>query len=148
MQGQPNQVPSEPMTVPDLAAVQTFLVLDDDHPMWTQHAGLDGHRIKPEWTLADLERAQAFYGEIDGKAKILLDLLIDHPGCVLSVDDLRRLSGGVFTNSFSVAGSTRHLHGSYQESGRRYPFYWWKGKPSSYAMKPSVAKLFHQARNS
>ena len=32
MQGQPNQAPSEPMTAPDLAAEQTFLVLDDYHP--------------------------------------------------------------------------------------------------------------------
>src|SRR5262249_39497928 len=34
-------------------------------------------------------------------------------------------------------------------SGRRYPFYWWSsrnGSPTTYAMKPSVAALFRQAR--
>ena len=34
------------------------------------------------------------------------------------------------------------------ESGRRYPFYWWRGNgsPTRYAMKPAVAELFRQAR--
>lgn len=33
------------------------------------------------------------------------------------------------------------LHRAHQESVRRYPFYWWFGNPTSYAMKPSVAVL-------
>jgi hypothetical protein len=148
MQGQPSQIPGEPTVAKDDTAVPTFLILDDDHPMWAQHTGLEGHRDKPEWTASDSERAQVFYDHVKKKAKIFLDLLIDHPGRVLSVDELRELSGDAFENSRSVAGSARHLHRSYQESGRRYPFYWWKGKPTRYAMKPGVAALFHQARNS
>lgn len=145
-----NRAPSGQATAKDDVTTSTLIVLDDDHPMWAQHTGLDGHRLEPEWSSADLKRAQTFYGHVNGKAKIFLDLLIDHPGRVLCVDELCELSGGVFMGSLSVAGSASGLQRPYRESGRRYPFYWWKGKKgerTSYAMKPTVAKLFHQARN-
>lgn len=127
------------------------LVLPDDHLLWEHHSGLGGHRDHPEWDPeSDLATAQAFYRLIKdkakAKAKAFLDLLIDHPGQQLSVEDMCRLTGGVFSGARSIAGSISGLHRSYQASGRRYPFYWWEGQPTCYAMKPSVAKLFLQAR--
>ncbi|MGN9780589.1 DUF6416 domain-containing protein [Nonomuraea sp. ZG12] len=92
--------------------------------------------------------AQAFYQPIEDKTKIFFDLLIDHPGRQLSVDDICRLTDDVFSGSHSIAGAISGLHRSYQASGRRYPFYWWEGQPTCYAMKPGVAKLFLQARDS
>jgi hypothetical protein len=124
------------------------LVLSDDHPLWEQHTGLGGHRDHPEWVAeSDLAAAQTFYGTVDGKAKVFLDILIDHPGLQLSVDDICARAGGVFTGSRSIAGAINGLRKSYESSGRRYPFYWWEGRPARYAMKESVAELFQQARS-
>lgn len=124
------------------------LVLPDDHPLWEQHSGLDGHRLHPEWDASvDLAIAEAFYRPIGGKAKVFFDLLIDHPGQQLTVNDFCRLTeGDVFFGSRSVAGAINGLNHPRQASGRRYPFYWWEGQPTRYAMKPSVAELFRQAR--
>lgn len=44
-------------------------------------------------------RAEAFYERVDGKPKIFLDLLIDHPDRVRTVDELCAISGGVFNGS-------------------------------------------------
>lgn len=122
-------------------------ILDDEDPTWDLHTGLDGHRIKPEWDPRDLEQARAFYEGVRGKAKVFLDLLIDHPGRMLTVDELCTLSGGVFNGSHSVAGAVSGLYRAYDSSGRRYPFYWWSGNPTTYAMKPTVAALFDQVRS-
>ncbi len=140
---QPNQALGE-----NVKTAPNSLVLDDEHVMWSQHTGLDGHRVEPEWTASDFKQAQAFYAGVGGKAKVFLDLLIDNPGRVLSVDELCVLSRGVFTGSNSVAGAVSGLYRPHQSSGRRYPFYWWSGNPTRYAMKSSVAILFHQARSS
>lgn len=124
------------------------LVLPDGHPLWEQHTGLDGHRDYPEWGAdSDLADAEAFYQPVRGKAKVFLDLLIDHPGRLLTVDDLCHLAGGdVFSGPRSIAGAINGLYRSHQASGRRYPFYWWEGRPTRYAMKLSVAELFRRAR--
>ncbi|GII81515.1 hypothetical protein Sru01_64970 [Sphaerisporangium rufum] len=123
-------------------------VLPDDHPQWERHTGGEGHRDNPEWNLeSDLTVAEAFYRSIKNQAKIFFDLLIDHPGQQLSVDDIRRITGGVLSRSHSIAGALSGFSRSQQASGRRYPFYWWEGKPTCYAMKPSVAELFRQARD-
>lgn len=144
---QPDQVFTEPTVTHDINTTSTFLVLHDEHPRWAEHTGLDEHGVKPEWSASDLKQAQAFYERVAGKAKIFLDLLIDHPGRVLTVDELCAISGGVFSGSHSVAGAVSGLYRSHQSTGCRYPFYWWSGDPTCYAMKPSVATLFHQARS-
>lgn len=125
------------------------IVLPDDHPLWAQHTGLDGHRDLPEWhAQEDLALAEAFYQPVSGKAKVFLDLLIEHPGRQLSVDEIVSLAGGTFAGSRSIAGAINGLHRSHQVSGRRYPFYWWEGRPTKYAMKPGVADLFATAKAS
>ena len=123
------------------------LLLPDDHPLWARHSGLIGHSGDPEWDReSDLQRAQTFYRPITGKAKILLDLLIDHGGYQLDVDQIIELTGDTFTNSRAIAGSINGMRKAQEVSGRRYPFYWWEGGPAQYAMKASVAGLFRRAR--
>lgn len=148
LRDQLNQALNEPAAAQGTGGASTPLVLDDEHPLWDQHSGLDGHRVDREWATCDLKHAQAFYELVGGKAKIFLDLLIDHPGRLLTVDELCALSGGVFSGSRSVAGAINGLYRAHRLSGRRYPFYWWAGNPARYAMKPSVALLFGQGRSS
>jgi hypothetical protein len=123
----------------------TRSVLDDEHPSWDRHSGGAGHDW-PEWGTGDEALAEAFYGSLKGKAKLFLDLLLDSPGIQLDVDDLIAESRGTFSSSFSVAGAINGLRLPHGASGRRYPFYWWEGTPSRYAVKPSVAALFNGAR--
>lgn len=121
------------------------LVLDDSHPAWDRHSGGSGHD-GPEWRPKDQADAEAFYAHLRGKAKLFYDTLLDRPGRQLSVDDLVTLTNGELKNQFSVAGAINGLRLAYEASGRRYPFYWWEGTPSRYAIKPSVAALFNAAR--
>lgn len=119
----------------------------DDNPRWQQHTGGSGHE-GAEWDPNDdLIRAQAFYSSVKGRARVILDLLIDHPGRPLSVTDIRAMTGEFFADSSAVAGSLAALSQPRQASERRYPFYWWRGQPTQYAMKPGVAELFRRARN-
>ena len=120
---------------------------DDDHQIWSSHSGGSGHYANPEWNIADAASAEAFYAEVRGKTKVFLDLLIDHPGRRLSTDQIRRMAPDVFGSDYAIAGSIKGLAIPTASSGRRYPFYWWKARPTSYAMKPSVAALFAAARD-
>jgi Family of unknown function (DUF6416) len=126
-------------------AIGTTQVLDDDHPLWDRHSGGSGHQGQ-EWTLADLAEAEAFYASVQGKAKPLFDLLIDRPGQPLDTEEIIEILPDLFQNSRSIAGALNGLRLAKEASGRRYPFYWWAGNPTRYAMKPSVAEVFRQAR--
>jgi uncharacterized protein DUF6416 len=132
-----------------MPAVPAGLVLGDDHPLWEQHSGLGGHRDHPEWNPeTDRFLAETFYQRIAGKAKVFLDVLIDHPARPLSVDDIRAEAGEVFSGPRSIAGALNGLRLPHETSGRRYPFSWWEGRPTRYAMKERVAGLFRGARES
>lgn len=120
-------------------------VLPDDHPRWDAHSGGSGHD-GTEWGPEDAALAEAFYAAVRGKAKIFFDTLLDRPGHELTVDDIVEVSGGQLTSAFSVAGAINGLRLPHKGSGRRYPFSWWAGTPTSYAVKPSVAALFNAAR--
>ena len=121
----------------------------DDHSIWTKHSGSDPHRNRPEWTAEDEEDAETYYGLLTSKEKAhaLLNFLIDHPGELLTTDEIQAALPGVFSNSRSIAGSINGMTLLTEHSGRRYPFYWWEGNPSRYGMKPSVAELFRRARD-
>lgn len=125
---------------------RTAQMLNDDHPYWERHTGLEGHRGQ-EWQPADSTQAEAFYASIGGKARVFIDLLIDHPGQLLAVDDICGLRPDDFSGSRSIAGALNGLRTAHLASGRRYPFYWWAGSPTRYGMKPLVAALFGQARH-
>jgi hypothetical protein len=120
-------------------------ILDDSHPLWNRHSGGSGHEGN-EWTLGDVTEAEAFYASVKGKAKDFMDVLIDRPGQPLDVDEIVKICPKVFQGSRSIAGALNGLRLAKEASGRRYPFYWWKGNPTRYAMKPSVAEVFRQAR--
>ena len=120
-------------------------VLPDNHPLWDRRSGGAGHD-GPEWADGDGDLAEAFYDGLGGKAKVFFDLLLDRPGRQLSVDDLIEASSGVFTSSFSIAGAINGLRLPRAVAERRYPFAWWEGTPTRYAVKPSVAQLFNAAR--
>ena len=127
------------------------MTLGDDDPLWGQHDGGSGHRDYPEWSEDDGERAAVFYAAIPARARLFLDLLIDHPGGQLDGDWLgdRLMEGGNTSNlRRQVSGALSGLHAAHAASGLRYPFYWWRenGAPTRYAMKPSVARLFRRAR--
>jgi hypothetical protein len=55
-------------------------------PAWEDHDGGRGHRDAPEWSQADGGRAEAFYAVVHGDARMILDLMIDHPGGLLDAD--------------------------------------------------------------
>ncbi|WP_097868683.1 DUF6416 domain-containing protein [Streptomyces sp. rh34] len=121
------------------------LLLSDGHPMWDKHSG--GGRGGKEWDLSsDLERAEALYHSAPPKVRFFLDLLMDLPGQLLDADEICERSEGRFTGRSSLSGALNGIARPHRESHRNYPFYWWKGDPSQYAMKPTVAELFRQAR--
>jgi hypothetical protein len=130
-------------------------MLDHDDPFWEEHDGGDGHQGPPEWSQADAERAEALYAAVHDDARMILDLMIDHPGELLDADwiaDQIRPTGADADRARRrlVAGSLAALSGPREASQRRYPFYWWHGRdgsPTRYAMKPAVAGLFRAARS-
>ncbi len=86
---------------------------------------------------------------------MIFDLMVDHPGECLDADWLAgHLSGQASGETaerrrHSVSGSLSAHNLPHADSGRRYPFHWWKGtggEPTQYAMKPHVAALFHATR--
>jgi hypothetical protein len=124
------------------------VTLNDDDPLWQHHSGKDGHQGQ-EWVSGDGVRAEAFYASLAEKARFIFDLLIDHPGKQIDADEIRKLRPGDLPSRHSVAASLSGLHPAWAASGRRYPFYWWAGRgkaPTKYAMKPTIAKLFDEAR--
>lgn len=129
------------------------MTLDDHDPLWEQHNGGSGHRDDPEWSAPDLARAGAFYAATGGRARSILDLMIDRPGQLLDAnwiaDQIAGRSMSGLARPQVVARGIRDMRTAQTASGRRYPFYWWRGQngsPTMYAMKPAVAALFRQAR--
>ena len=128
--------------------------LRDDDPVWERHSGRDGHR-GPEWGPGDGPRAAEFYRSLAGNARLIFDLLMDHPGEQMDSEWIaaqirgRGRDGNGGQAGHVVAGSLRVTGGLAAAAGRRFPFYWWEaedGSASFYAMKPLVAQLFRDAR--
>lgn len=131
------------------------VTLDDDDVFWDQHTGGDGHRDHAEWSQSDGVLAAAFYTATSGRARAILDLLIDRPGQLLDADWIAdRILGsdaarGTTSGRASVARGIRGMIPAQTASRRVYPFKWFEGRngsPTKYAMKPLVAGLFAEAR--
>ncbi len=130
-----------------------MVALDDDDPLWEQHSGGEGHS-GTEWEDGDGALAEAFYAALPEHTRFVFDLLMDHPGERLTSDWIaeqltaRRSDGTRVANRRSVSTSMSPTAQPTARSGRRMPFYWWRtnGGASSYAMKPVVANLFRNAR--
>jgi hypothetical protein len=130
------------------------VMLTDQDPRWERHSGKDLHR-GTEWQDGDVSRAAVFYGQVSQNARLILDVLMDHPGELIDVDRLAsqirepRPGEGRTSHRRTVSGSLSAIRDPVVTSERRAPFYWWAGQggaPSQYAMKPEVAKLFSEAR--
>ena len=104
--------------------------------------------------LGDGALAEAFYAALPEHTRFIFDLLMDRPGQRLTSDWIagqltaRRPDGTRPAGRRSVSTSMSPTAQPTARSGRRMPFYWWRtnGGASSYAMKPGVARLFRDAR--
>ena len=131
------------------------MTFDDDHPIWDNFSGGDGHRGHADWSATDGPRAAAFYEAMDDRARSFLDLLIDRPGELL---DAGWIADEMFGSDPAadktgrrrrVARSIRGMSAAHTTSGLRYPFKWFKGRngaATQYGMRPHVAALFRAAR--
>lgn len=124
---------------------------DDDDPIWTRHAGGSGHD-GPEWRDGDEERAREFYDSVAEVTQRLLDFLAVRPGQLIDAKDIfERLRGRQWREGDpnwrkSVAASLNSIKNT---PGRRLPFYRWAATADTdtrYGMKPTVARLFREAK--
>lgn len=119
------------------------LIIGDDHPMWSLHSGGSRHDA-PDWGPGDEQLAEAQYRLPPLTAKFHRTLM-DHPGELLSVEYLARLTDGALSNSRVIAGALAGYVQWCERLDRRFPFYWWEGRDGEstrYAMQPRVAALF------
>lgn len=121
------------------------MILEDDHPKWSRESG--GHE-GPEWVPGDKDLA-ATQDQLPANTYLIHQVLVDHPGQMLSVPELIELTGGRFRNAQAVAAVFGGYSAWCKQHDRILPFSWWKGRngePTRYAMKPKVAALFGEAR--
>lgn len=122
------------------------LIIGDDHPMWSLHSGGPRHDA-PDWGPGDERLAEAQYRLPPLTAKFH-HALMNHPGELLSVEDLERLTDGALSSSRVIAGALAGYVQWCERLDRRFPFYWWEGhdgQSTRYAMQPRVADLFRAA---
>jgi hypothetical protein len=123
-------------------------VIGDDHPMWALHTGGARHD-GPDWVAGDEALAESQY-RLPRLTRVFHDALVDHPGQVLSVEDLARVTNGELSSSRVIAGALSGYVQWCERLDRRFPFYWWEGRDGEstrYAMQPRVAALFRTARD-
>lgn len=128
------------------SAPDQALIIGDDHPMWSLHSGGSRHDA-PDWGPGDKHLAEAQYRLPPLTAKFHRALM-DHPGELLSVEDLALLTDGALSNSRVIAGALAGYVQWCERLDRRFPFYWWEGgdgQSTRYAMQPRVAALFRAA---
>lgn len=130
-------IAAEPMTS------NQVLIIGDDHPMWSLHSGGSRHE-DPDWGPDDEQLAEAQY-RLPPLTARFHRTLVDHPGQLLSVEDLAGLTDGALSNSRVIAGALAGYVQWCERLDRRFPFYWWEGREGEstrYAMQPRVAALF------
>jgi hypothetical protein len=131
----------------DAAVAGGAKIIGDDHPMWSLHSGGARHD-GPDWKSEDAHLAEA-QGRLPRLTRVFHDALVDHPGQVLSVEDLAVATSGELASSRVIAGALSGYVQWCERIDRRFPFYWWEGRDgesSRYAMQPRVAALFRSAR--
>jgi len=117
--------------------------------------GGEGH-YGEEWGDGDGPLAEIFYAALPDRAKFVFDLMMDRPGervtsdwiagqLSLQYEDEARTPGRRSVPAILSSVSQPHAR-----SGRRLPFYWWRQNAGAtlYAMKPGVARLLREARQS
>lgn len=129
------------------AVDDNVMVIGDDHPMWKLHSGGDSHN-GPDWGPGDEQLAQGQY-RLPPLTAVFHDVLVDHPGQLLSVEDLRRITNDALSSRHVIAGALSGYSQWCTRLNRRFPFYWWEGRDgesSRYAMQARVAALFRASR--
>ncbi|MCH5676796.1 DUF6416 domain-containing protein [Streptomyces sp. CME 23] len=94
-----------------------------------------------------------FLDELAPQARRIFEYLLRNPGrgfhCTELVDKALGGSNGA-DPAKRVAGVVYGMTKAYDDSGRRYPFYWWEAPEGSagatYAVRPSVAAVFLAAQ--
>lgn len=92
----------------------------------------------------DLESAIYTYGLLSERARGLFDLLMDNPGKRFNGDelaDILNIPNGRFGTAGTLAWPGRHA----QAAGRKLPVTWDRDS-HEYWMKPEVASIFQEAR--
>lgn len=123
------------------------LVLPEDHPMWEHHTGGKAYSRK-EWQRGDEVRAKALLMDLDARARVFFEILLDHPGYLVDADNLRRQAPATFGARRSLANCLKEFTAPCTRFNRRLPFYAWerRGAPTRYAVRPSVGRVFHAAK--
>jgi hypothetical protein len=123
------------------------------------HCGISipgrGMHQRTEWGPNDRARAEEFYASLRGYTKLFFDLLMDHPGEGIDADQITAYfaqhspKGNNVPNRLSVAASLTPVSRRCRSSGLPVPYDRWagaNGAASVYAIKPTVARLFRDAR--
>lgn len=120
------------------------LVLAEDHPMWDHHSGGDRHHGHP-WVMPDaIDDARSTRRYLPAKASAFFELLLSEPGRLFTSEEIVDAID-TLKSPAAVAGSLNGFVKPTNDNGRPFPFYWWEGadgKPTRYAIRPSVAKVF------
>jgi hypothetical protein len=125
----------------------------DDDPMWSMYSGEAKRYEGPEWGPGDERLVRVLHDRLTRYTAAFHRALVDHPGRLLSVEDLGRLTEGTdahLSNNRVIAGAVAGYANWCQSIDRRFPFCWWEGRNGAsarYAMKISVAKLFRDSRD-
>jgi hypothetical protein len=126
---------------------ERFRRIKDNDEMWAHHDGGSRHR-EPDWTADDMPLART-QDRLPPLTAIFHAALVDHPGQILSVEDLAAVTDGKLANSRVIAGAISGYVKWCERLDRRFPFYWWEGRngrSAEYAMQQRVADLFQAAR--
>jgi hypothetical protein len=106
-----------------------------------------------EWGPKDRDRAEVLYS-LRGYPKLFFDLLMGHPGERIDADHItayfvQHSPKGNDVNRRSLAGSLTWIGRRCRDLDRPVPYDRWagaNGAASVYEMKPTVARLFRNAR--
>jgi Family of unknown function (DUF6416) len=119
------------------------MIISDDHPMWQLHSGGERHE-GPDWRPGD-ESLAATQSQLPRVTAMFHKALVDHPGQLMSVEDLAAGTGGALSSARVISGALAGYVNWCEKLDRRFPFYWWEGRnreSTKYAMQPRVAALF------
>lgn len=135
--------------VASTASEEKAVVLPEGHPMWDHHSGGGRHSGK-EWTMPesipDARKTRRHLAEL--KARDFFELLLSEPGRLFSSEEIIETLSDQFASASAVAGCLNGFVKPCTETGHPFPFHWWEGaegKPTRYAVRPSVAQVFAAA---
>lgn len=117
------------------------LGLGDHSSRWNEHSGGTAHD-GPEWAVGDEPLAAECVASLSPRAVSFLRILAGAPGAEFDADEL---AGALGVNGPAGLAGALSTFNRIRGCGRRFPFYWWKGDPTTYAMKPVTASVFEDA---